>query len=98
MKTLKQNIINLFGVQGAEWIINLPTLITALTTHWGLSEVSAVSNMTFNYVAKAKLNTGEPVVLKISYENVSIIPACQVQVSVTFACHALFNRCCFCTG
>ncbi|MFJ1269582.1 aminoglycoside phosphotransferase family protein [Legionella lytica] len=72
MKTLKQNIINLFGVQGAEWIINLPTLITALTTHWGLSEVSAVSNMTFNYVAKAKLNTGEPVVLKISYESQSI--------------------------
>ncbi|MDR3501187.1 MAG: aminoglycoside phosphotransferase family protein [Legionella sp.] len=73
MKTLKQNITNLYGSQGAEWIANLPVLIIELTNHWGLSELIPVSNMTFNYVAKAKLNTGELVVLKISYDRQSIL-------------------------
>lgn len=68
MQTLQQNITNLYGSQGAKWIATLPILITTLTNHWGLREVIPVSNMTFNYVAKAILDTGEPVVLKISYD------------------------------
>lgn len=73
MKTLKQNISNLYGSQGTEWIANLPALITILTNYWNLSEIIPVSNMTFNYVAKAILKTREPVVLKISYDRQSII-------------------------
>ena len=66
MKTLSQNITNLYGSKGTDWIDNLPAIVTALINHWGLSEVTPVSNMTFNYVAKAILNAKEPVVLKIS--------------------------------
>ena len=73
MKTLKQNIANLYGSKGKDWIANLPAIVTALANHWGLSEIIPVSNMTFNYVAKAILSTGEPVVLKISYDKQSII-------------------------
>lgn len=72
MKMLRQNITNIYGSQGAEWIANLPALITSLKNHWGLSEVTPVVNMTFNYVAKAILNNEEPVVLKISYDRQSI--------------------------
>lgn len=84
MKTLKQNIINLYGSQGAEWIVNLPVLITALTNHWGLRGVIPVSNMTFNYVAKAILDSGEPVVLKISYDRQSILNEQQALASLGF--------------
>lgn len=73
MKTLRQNITNLYGSKGIDWSDNLPAIVTALINHWGLSEVTPVSNMTFNYVAKAILNTKEPVVLKISYDEQSII-------------------------
>lgn len=72
MKMLRQNITNIYGSQGTEWIANLPALITSLTNHWGLREVTPVVNMTFNYVAKAILNNEEPVVLKISYDRQSI--------------------------
>ena len=73
MKTLRQNITNLYGSKGSDWIANLPAIVTALTNHWRLSGVIPVSNMTFNYVAKAILNTKEPVVLKISYDRQSIM-------------------------
>ncbi len=73
METLKQNIANLYGSKGTNWIDYLPTIVAALTSDWKLSEITPVSNMTFNYVAKAILNTKEPVVLKISYDEQSII-------------------------
>lgn len=73
MKILRQNIINLYGSKGRDWIDNLPALVTALTINWNLSEITPVSNMTFNYVAKAILDANEPVVLKISYDEQSFI-------------------------
>ena len=73
MKILRQNITNLYGSKGTDWIANLPAIVTALTNHWSLSEITSLSNMTFNYVAKAILNTKQPVVLKISYDRQSII-------------------------
>ncbi len=82
MKIFQKNITNLYGSQGAGWIANLPQLITTLTNHWDLSEVIAVSNMTFNYVAKAKLRTNVPVVLKISYDKQSILMEQQALASL----------------
>ncbi|WP_078061466.1 aminoglycoside phosphotransferase family protein [Legionella saoudiensis] len=82
MKIFQKNITNLYGSQGAEWIANLPQLITTLTNHWDLSEVIAVSNMTFNYVAKARLHTNVPVVLKISYDKQSILMEQQALASL----------------
>lgn len=73
MKTLRQNITKLYGSQGTEWITNLPALINALENYWNLTEITPVPNMTFNYVAKAILNTNEPVILKISYDKKSVI-------------------------
>lgn len=73
MKTLKQNIANLYGSKGTDWIANLPAIVTALANHWSLNEVTPVSNMTFNYVAKAILNNKESVILKISYNSQSIL-------------------------
>ncbi|MDI9819702.1 MULTISPECIES: hypothetical protein [unclassified Legionella] len=84
MKTLRQNIANLYGSKGTDWIANLPAIVTALTNDWSLSEITPVSNMTFNYVAKAILNTKEPVVLKISYDGQSIIHEKRALTSLGF--------------
>jgi len=69
---LKNNIINIFGEKGNKWLNNLPSIIGELITHWQLTSVTPVSNMTFNYVAKA--NTPKyAVILKISCDEKSII-------------------------
>lgn len=73
MKILTQNITNSYGEKGKDWINSLPMVINILADHWGLSQVIPFSNMTFNYVAKAILNRGHPVVLKIGYEQGPIV-------------------------
>ena len=77
MKILSHNITKLYGAKGTDWLTQLPATVTALTNHWNLSGLIPVSNMTFNYVSQAvlntKRNTKEPVVLKISYDRQSII-------------------------
>lgn len=68
MKKLIENITNLHGDEGYEWIKNLPNMVEALAAHWQLSQLTEVNNMTYNYVAKAITKTYQPVVLKISYD------------------------------
>ena len=66
MRTLEENVINVWGDQGKSWLNQLPDIILQLTQHWGLSDITAVENMSYNYVAKALQNNHTPVVLKIS--------------------------------
>ncbi|MCE3237974.1 MAG: aminoglycoside phosphotransferase family protein [Gammaproteobacteria bacterium] len=72
MKTLTQNIINIYGKKDKEWIANLPAIINVLAKHWNLNNFTPIDNKTFNYVAKAITNTNQPVVLKISCDEKSI--------------------------
>src|SRR3990167_9078871 len=72
MKLLKQNIANIFGEEGKNWIANLPVIISELTSYWELKGVTPVDNMTFNYVAKAITSANQAVILKISCDKKSI--------------------------
>ena len=72
MKTLTENITNIFGKQGKHWIASLPDIVEVLAAHWQLRDVTPVDNMTFNYVAKAISITHQPVILKISCDVKSI--------------------------
>lgn len=74
MKILTQNIINIYGKQGEEWIANLPDIIDALAKHWNLSHFTPIDNKTFSYVAKAitNTNTNQPIVLKICCDEKSM--------------------------
>lgn len=71
MKKLIENVTNIFGDQGSDWIKNLPNIVEALAAHWQLSQISPIDNMTYNYVAKAITKTHQPVVLKISCDKKS---------------------------
>jgi streptomycin 6-kinase len=72
MKTLTNNITNIFGEKGKLWIASLPNVVEVLAVHWQLRDVIPVDNMTFNYVAKAISITHQPVILKISCDAESI--------------------------
>ena len=68
MNKFNENIINLFGKKGEQWLTNLPQIINALAEHWGLSELWPYSNLSYNYVVRAMNKENIPVVVKISYE------------------------------
>lgn len=65
MKILEKNLINLFGERGHEWFESLPKIIDTLKDFWSLKDSKPVTNMSWNYVAKA-FQQKIPVVLKIS--------------------------------
>ena len=69
MQTFQQNITSIYGAQGQTWLKQLPCIIEKLSLQWQLSHIQPVSNLTFNYVAKALRNNNEPVILKVGYEN-----------------------------
>lgn len=71
MNKLIENVTNIFGDQGLEWIKNLPNIIEALAEHWQLRQILPVDNMSYNYVAKAITSTNKLVVLKISCDKKS---------------------------
>ncbi len=66
MKTLIENITNIYGNKGIAWFEQLPKIIEALTVYWQLKNIVPVDNMTYNYVARATTHQNHSVVLKIS--------------------------------
>jgi len=65
MKILKQNIINIYGEKGKNWLANLPHIIDELAAHWRLHHIILVNNVTFHYVAQAIASDKQAVILKI---------------------------------
>ena len=52
MKTLTNNITNLFGEKGTLWLNNLPEITNKLSEIWNLSELSAYNDLSYNYALK----------------------------------------------
>ncbi|MDG1436601.1 MAG: aminoglycoside phosphotransferase family protein [Rickettsiaceae bacterium] len=69
MKILEKNNISLFGQLGKDWILGLNKIINDLSILWELSRVEPVSNMSWNYVAKADSKKYGPVCIKISIDS-----------------------------
>src|ERR1700733_14302010 len=68
MNDFQKNIMGLYGETGKQWINSLTNIENKLAQYWGLSDIRPVSNMTYNYVAKAQKASGQHVVLKICFE------------------------------
>jgi streptomycin 6-kinase len=66
------NIRNSFGSQGESFLAALPSLIEEASQRWSLSDVQAVPNLSFNFVAFAKQGKGE-VILKLGVPNPEIV-------------------------
>ncbi|MDP1723546.1 MAG: aminoglycoside phosphotransferase family protein [Alphaproteobacteria bacterium] len=65
MQHFNQNIINLYGDKGKNWLHSLPKLIQEYAKDWHLTQLKPFENLTYNYVLSAVQNT-KPVVLKVS--------------------------------
>lgn len=57
-----------FRENGEKFLADLPDLIAAASSRWGLTDIQAVSNLSYNYVAFAKRGR-EDVVLKVGVPN-----------------------------
>jgi streptomycin 6-kinase len=66
MEKLIQNVTDTWGDNGRAWLNQLPAVIKSLSQHWSLTDINPVTNLSYNYVAKAIQNNITPVVLKIS--------------------------------
>lgn len=66
LSVLENNVKNIWGKQGQNWLNQLPEIIELLSAHWSLTHIEPVKNMSYNYVALAKQQNKKPVVLKIS--------------------------------
>jgi streptomycin 6-kinase len=72
MQIFKQNMLNLYGERGKQWLAMLPTIIVTLSKHWHLYNIQPIENMTYHYVAKAISVNWQEVVIKIACDEKTI--------------------------
>lgn len=61
---LQKNIINLYGDQGKEWLLNLPMLLLHCESQLNIKLEPCYPDLSFHYVAPALLANGKKAVLK----------------------------------
>jgi len=64
MKALEENIINLYGERGKQWLEGLPKLIVQVKATYGLSNLNPVKNLSYNYVLSG-FQGNQPIILKL---------------------------------
>lgn len=68
------NIKEIYGKSGEAWIEKIEDHVAALCTKWDLEFLSAMPNLTYNFVGLVKiLSTGETAILKMALEDKYII-------------------------
>jgi streptomycin 6-kinase len=65
----KEKIIGCFGDEGKQWLPTLNTLVQTYAEKWNLTVEGPVTNLSYNYVLKAKDSEGRPVILKLGIPN-----------------------------
>jgi streptomycin 6-kinase len=63
----EENIINIYGEQGKSWLQNISNAAHEIAIKWGLSELRAFSNLSYNYVVSGYRGE-QPIVLKLGLD------------------------------
>lgn len=63
-EALTRNAVNAWGADGRRWLAALPALVARLERDWGV-EVGETFELSYNWVAMARLGDGTPAVLKL---------------------------------
>jgi streptomycin 6-kinase len=63
----ESNIINIYGKKGQQWLGDLPKLITQVEVTYGLSNLKAVNNLSYNYVLSG-FQEAQPIILKLGLD------------------------------
>ena len=67
MKALENNIINLYGERGKQWLDDLPRLVANIAAAYGLSNLKPVKNLSYNYVLTG-FQEAQPIILKLGLD------------------------------
>jgi streptomycin 6-kinase len=63
----KQNIINIYGMKGEQWLECLPDIVNKIAKEWNLTDLTPVDNLSINYVASGFRGSQE-IILKLSLD------------------------------
>ena len=63
----KQNIINIYGNKGKQWLLDLPNVVDKIAKEWDLTDLKPVNNLSINYVASG-LQEIQEIILKLSLD------------------------------
>lgn len=64
---LARNVVDLFGTAGEAWIRALPELLAEVARQWSLALLPAFPDLSYNYVAPARMADGREAVLKVGF-------------------------------
>ena len=67
MNTFHSNIISIYGEKGRQWLGHLPNRVAQLANTYGLSNLKAVNNLSYNYVLSG-LQGPQPIILKLGLD------------------------------
>jgi streptomycin 6-kinase len=67
MKDFLNNIINLYGEKGKQWLEDLPKLISQAEANYGLSNLTPVEALSYNYVLSG-FKGSQPIILKLGLD------------------------------
>ncbi|MCD8568114.1 MAG: hypothetical protein LRY50_07145 [Geovibrio sp.] len=67
MNTFHSNIISIYGEKGRQWLGHLPNRVAQLANTYGLSNLKAVNNLSYNYVVSG-LQGPQPIILKLGLD------------------------------
>jgi streptomycin 6-kinase len=82
--TFRQNIVDIFGELGEDWLSSLSTLTQVLAQQYQLTDLQPVENMSFNYVMSG-FKDEKPIILKLGLNKTAI--ALEVSCLNAFANH-----------
>ena len=69
--TFESNILNIYGAEGEKWLKNLPQTTRNISAKMHLSELTPVSNLSYNYVLSG-LRDGMPIILKLGFNTADL--------------------------
>lgn len=72
MNVFEENIVSIYREQGRAWLDALPTLVVEISKKYKLSDVTLLSNLTFNFVAEAKM-ANQVVILKMGLNEKALL-------------------------
>lgn len=67
MNTFEQNILNIYGNKGQEWLHQLPSVVQQISETWNLTNLNPIETMTYNYILSG-IQKGKPIILKLSLD------------------------------
>ncbi len=67
MNTFEQNILNIYGQKGREWLEKIPATVQQISETWNLTNLNPIETMTYNYVLFGT-QRGKPIILKLSLD------------------------------